>query len=121
MRVWVMLTHDLKVYVYKEGHLKTCSEKYDINNQKDAFVHITNYSFQKHCSNFQKFELGNEVPFYDFQKFLDETYPKKNYKIKINLYKQIKEIVTISMMSVKYQLNKNNSSKIYRKAFMLLW
>ena len=54
MRIWVMLTHELKVYVYKEGHLKTCSEKYDINNRKDAFVHITNYSFQKHCLNFSK-------------------------------------------------------------------
>ena len=49
MRVWVLLTQDMKVFVYKEGHLKTCSEKFDINNNKDAFVHITNYSFQKHC------------------------------------------------------------------------
>ena len=111
----------MKVYFFKEGHLKTCSVPYDLES-KDAYSHITNYSFQKHNINFQKYEKGNEVPFYDFQKFLDETYPKKNYKIKNNLYKQIKEIVSISMMSVRYQLNKNNRNyqfEIFGYDFML--
>ena len=121
MRIWVLLTHNMKVYFFKEGHLKTCSIPYDIES-KDAYSHITNYSFQKHNINFQKYEKGNEVPFYDFQKFLDETYPEKNYKIKNNLYKQIKEIVSISMMSVKYQINKNNRNyqfEIFGYDFML--
>ncbi|MCQ2820834.1 MAG: tubulin--tyrosine ligase family protein, partial [archaeon] len=60
MRIWVLLSHEMKVYVFKEGHLKTCSKNYDINNSNDPTVHITNYSFQKHCENFQKFEIGNE-------------------------------------------------------------
>ena len=121
MRIWVLVTQNMKVYFFKEGHLKTCSVPYDLES-KDAYSHITNYSFQKHNINFQKYEKGNEVPFYDFQKFLDETYPKKNYKIKNNLYKQIKEIVSISMMSVRYQLNKNNRKyqfEIFGYDFML--
>ena len=108
MRVWVMLTHDLKVYVYKEGHLKTCSEKYDINNQKDAFVHITNYSFQKHCLNFQKFELGNEVPFFDFQKFLDKEYKDNKIDVQKHIMEQVKYIVGLSMKAVKDKINVNN-------------
>jgi hypothetical protein len=75
MRIWVLLTHQMKVFLFKEGHLKTCSVEYDLNS-KDAFTHITNYSFQKHNTNFQKFEKGNEVPFYEFQKFIDEKYPE---------------------------------------------
>ena len=31
IRIWVMLTHKLEVWVFKEGHLKTSSEMFDIN------------------------------------------------------------------------------------------
>ena len=121
MRVWVLVTHTMKVYFFKEGHLKTCSIPFNINS-KDAYTHITNYSFQKHNNNFQKYEKGNEVPFHDFQKFIDDNYPEKNYKIKIDLYNQIKKIVAISMMSVKDQINKNNRTyqfEIFGYDFML--
>ena len=121
MRVWVLVTQNLKVYFFKEGHLKTCSISFDINS-KDAYTHITNYSFQKYNEYFQKYEKGNEVPFHEFQKFIDVEYPEKNYKIKINLYSQIKEIVSISMKSVKDKIDKNNNSyqfEIFGYDFML--
>ena len=108
MRIWVLLTHDMKVYIFKEGHLKTCSVQYDLNSE-DAFTHITNYSFQKYNSNFQKFEKGNEVPFYEFQKFIDEKYPEKNYKLKKDLMKQIKDIVKVTMLCGKNKMNKYNN------------
>ena len=121
MRIWVLLTHQMKVFLFKEGHLKTCSVEFDLNNQ-DAYTHITNYSFQKKNLNFQKFEKGNEVPFYEFQKFIDEKYPQKNYKLKRDLMKQIKEIISISMRSTKNKINKNGRShqfEIYGYDFML--
>ena len=122
MRVWVMLTQGLKVYIYKEGHLKTCSEKYDINNQKDAFVHITNYSFQKHSLNFQKFELGNEVPFYDFQKYLDNEFKDNKIDVKKNIMEQVKYIVGLTMKSVKEKINQKNRNfcfEIFGYDFMM--
>jgi hypothetical protein len=121
MRIWVLLTHSMKVYVFKEGHLKTCSIEYSLNS-KDAFAHITNYSFQKYNTYFQRYEKGNEVPFYEFQKFINEEYPEKNYKLNINLYSQIKEIISISMRSVKDKLNKNCNAhqfEIFGYDFML--
>ena len=121
IRIWVLLTHKMKVYVFKEGHLKTCSVDYDVNS-KDAFTHITNYSFQKYNNNFQKFEKGNEVPFYEFQKFIDDNYPEKNYKLNSDLTKQIKEIVTITTQSVKEDINKNERNyqfEIFGYDFML--
>ena len=120
MRIWVLLTHQMKVYIFKEGHLKTCSVKYDINS-KDSFSHITNYSFQKNNNNFEKYEIGNEVPFYEFQKYLDEKYPKKNYKIKIDLMKQLKEIIALTMQSAKDKIknNKNYQFEIFGYDFML--
>ena len=121
MRVWVLITHNMKVYFFKEGHLKTCSITYDLNS-KDAFRHITNYSFQKYSDNFQKFEKGNEVPFYEFQKYIDEKYAEKNYKLNKDLVEQIKEIVSITTRSVKDQINKNEHNyqfEIFGYDFML--
>ena len=122
MRIWVLLTQGMKVFIYKEGHLKTCSEKFDINNKKDAFIHITNYSFQKHCLNFQKFELGNEVPFHDFQKYLDIEYKDKNVNVKEHIMNQVKYIVELSMKSVKDKINQNKrnfSFEIFGYDFMM--
>ena len=122
MRIWVLLTQGLKVYIYKEGHLKTCSEKYDLNNKKDAFVHITNYSFQKHSLNFQKFELGNEVPFYDFQKYLDKEFKDNKIDVKKNIMEQVKYIVGLTMKSVKEKINKKNRNfcfEIFGYDFMM--
>ena len=100
MRIWVLLTHQMKVFLFKEGHLKTCSVEFDLNSH-DAFTHITNYSFQK---------------------FIDENYPQKNYKLKRDLMKQIKEIISISMRSGKNKINKNGRShqfEIFGYDFML--
>ena len=111
----------MKVYVFKEGHLKTCSIEYNINS-KDAFSHITNYSFQKYNTNFQKYEKGNEVPFFEFQNFLDEYYSEKNYNIKKNLIPQIKEIIKLTMRSAKYKINKNRRNfqfEIFGYDFMM--
>ena len=121
MRIWVLLTHQMKVYLFKEGHLKTCSIEYDPNS-KDAFSHITNYSFQKYNDNFQKFEKGNEVPFFEFQKFIDEKYPEKKYNIYIDLIDKLKEIISISMRSAKDKINKNGRNyqfEIFGYDFML--
>ena len=121
IRIWVLLTQNMKVYVFKEGHLKTCSVLFDIDS-KDAFTHITNYSFQKYNYNFQKFEKGNEVPFYDFQKFIDDKCNKENYKLNVDLMNKVKEIIKLSMLSVKDKINKNNRTyqfEIFGYDFML--
>ena len=121
IRIWVLLTQYMKVYVFKEGHLKTCSVEFNIDSN-NAFTHITNYSFQKYNDNFQKFEKGNEVPFFDFQKFIDERYSHMNYKLNKNFMEQIKEIISISMRSVKDKINKNDRNyqfEIFGYDFML--
>ena len=121
IRIWVLVTHNMKVYFFKEGHLKTCSIPYEIES-KNSYTHITNYSFQKYNEDFQKYEKGNEVPFHDFQKFIDRQYPEKNYKLKADLYSQIKEIISISMRSIKDKLTTNFSSyqfEIFGYDFML--
>ena len=103
MRTWVLLTHDMKIYLFKEGHLKASSSEYYINS-KDAFVHLTNYSVQKYSEKFSNFEIGNEISFEEFQKSLQFNYGI-DIDIKKDIIKKISEIIILTFNSVKKKIN----------------
>ena len=103
IRIWVLLTHNLSVYMFEEGHLKCCSINYNLNSD-NTFCHLTNYSFQKYSSNFGRFEFGNEVSFEDFQKNIDTNYEKK-INFKKDILPKIKEIIKFTFESVKNKIN----------------
>ena len=69
MRIWVLLNHEMNIYICKEGHLKIASEKFYIQSN-DLYVHLTNYTIQKKNPNFSKKEIGNEISFDIFQQSL---------------------------------------------------
>ena len=100
MRLWVLLTWDFNLYLFKEGHFKASSLEYDVKSLNN-FVHLTNYSVQKHCENFSKFEKSNEISFSDFE---------KSHKNKINLRKDLipktKEIIIHTIKSCINKINK---------------
>ena len=103
IRIWVLLTQNLNVYMFEEGHLKCCSINYNLNSD-NTFCHLTNYSFQKYNSNFGKYEFGNEVSFLDFQKNIDSNYEKK-VNFKNDIIPKIKEIIKFTFESVKNKIN----------------
>jgi hypothetical protein len=106
IRIWVLLTYDLKVYVFNEGHLKCCSVKYDLTSY-DNYSHLTNYSFQKYNNNFGKYEFGNEVSFDDLQNNIDINY-KENVSFKRDIFPKIKNIIKLCFQSVKSKINSKN-------------
>ena len=124
IRIWVLFTfisrnYNLEVYVFKEGHLKACSEPFNLNSD-DLYVHLTNYSVQKYNINFSKLEIGNEISFKTFQDELDEKYNGKNFKKEI--YPKILKIIAISANSCKNKiniLNRNNCFEIFGYDFIL--
>ena len=65
---------------------------------KNLNVHITNYTLQKHTQDFNKFEIGNEIPFNEFQRFLDSN--NISIDIKKDIYPKMKEIIKLSILSV---------------------
>ena len=111
MRIWVLLNHKMDIYIFKEGHLKATSFNYSLNNS-DLYVHLTNYSVQKYSDNFEKFEYGNEISFDELQKSLS-----KYYNLEVNVRKdilpKIKNIIVLSMQSVKKSINKYNRKKCF--------
>ena len=124
IRIWVLFTYLEKgrkygVYIFKEGHLKACCDEYDINSE-DLFIHLTNYSVQKHNKNFSKCEIGNEISFDDFQKELNRT--GKNINFKKNIFPEIIKIIATSANSVKGKINlskRTNCFEIFGYDFIL--
>ena len=120
IRIWVLLTHDLKIYVFEEGHLKCCSVNYDLNSD-NTFCHLTNYSFQKYNSNFGKYEDGNEASFNDLQKNIEVNYENK-VNFKLDILPKIKQIIQYVFESVKFKINpldRKYSFEIFGFDFML--
>ena len=124
IRIWVLFTYLSKdyrfeVYVFKEGHLKACSETFNINSD-DLFVHLTNYSVQKYNKNFSKIEIGNEISFESFQNELDKRGDGKNF-VK-NVLPKIFRIIAISANASKNKiniLNRKNCFEIFGYDFIL--
>ena len=120
MRIWVLLTHKMEVYVFKEGHLKATSVKFDIES-KNSYVHLTNYSVQKYNENFSKFEYGNEISFYDFQNLFTNIL-KTSTSVRRDIFPKLKEIIKTTFLCIKDQINQNDRKfcfEIFGYDFML--
>ena len=105
IRCFVLLDSNLNVYFCKEGHLKGCSEYYNLENT-NKFIHITNYSFQKNSSNFEKFEIGNEISYNDFKKFMKkENIPLQKFD---KMIEHMKFLIQLSLKAVSKKLIKIN-------------
>ena len=124
IRIWVLFTYishsyGFEVYVFKEGHLKACSEPFNLCSS-DLYVHLTNYSVQKYNANFSKIEIGNEISFQTFQEELDKNKKGKNFKK--DIFPKIIKIIAISANSCKNKiniLNRNNCFEIFGYDFIL--
>ena len=124
IRIWVLFTYisrsyNINVYVFKEGHLKACSEPFSLSSD-DLYVHLTNYSVQKYNRNFSKMEIGNEISFKTFQDELDKKNANKNFKK--DIFPKITKIIAISANSCKNKiniLNRNNCFEIFGYDFIL--
>ena len=120
IRMWVLFTDLDDIYVFKEGHLKATCDKYDINSL-NPYIHLTNYSVQKHNLNFSKTEQGNEISFEEFQNELNvTTKPIKNFRKEI--YPKICNIIKLTGNATRAKINSfinKNSFEIFGYDFLI--
>ena len=110
-RFWVLLTHKMEIFLFKEGHLKATSFNFTLENT-DLYIHLTNYSVQKYSDKFEIYEEGNEISLDELQKSL-----KDNSNLSTDLRKEIipkiKNIILISFQSVGKLINKFSREKCF--------
>ena len=107
IRIWILIIGGQEnfVYIFKQGHLKATCEEYDINSTSH-FVHLTNYSVQKHNVDFSKKEIGNEISYQDFQDELDKKNSGKNFMK--DIYPKIVYIIRLAIGAGKSSINHLN-------------
>ena len=110
-RFWVLLTHKMEIYLFKEGHLKATSFNFTLENI-DLYVHLTNYSVQKYSDKFQAYEEGNEISLEELQKSLKD-HSKLITDLRNEIIPKIKNIILISLQSVSKLINKYNREKCF--------
>ena len=110
IRTWVLVNHEMKVFLFKEGYLRTSSQEYSMTSDSisNRSIHLTNNAVQKYCTGYGNFEEGNQISFNRFQEYLEKKYSYRNINVRKNLYTQMKELVEISMQSVRKKINPND-------------
>ena len=121
IRIWIMLIAGQEnfVYIFKQGHLKATCAKFDINSSSH-FIHLTNYSVQKHNADFSKIEIGNEISYEEFQNELDKNNSGKNFFK--DIYPKIVYIIRLAVGAGKSNinhLNRTNCFEIFGCDFIL--
>ena len=103
IRCFALLDSNLNLYYCKEGHLKGSSELYNVE-KSNKFIHITNYSFQKKTSSFERYEFGNEISYTTFKQFLkEEGFPPDKFN---SMIEDMKFLIKISFKSVRKKIYK---------------
>lgn len=65
IRIWVLLTQDSRLFMFKEGYIRTTSSAYtlDKNSITSPEIHLTNQAVQQKLKDYGKFENGNQLTF----------------------------------------------------------
>ena len=106
IRCWVLWNYDSKVYLFKEGYLRTSSKPYKIDpeNPDDMFTHLTNNAVQKTSKDYGAFEDGNQISYAAFQQYCEtqtESRCLRNYSVRGNFIPTIKKQITRSIFATK--------------------
>lgn len=112
MRVWALLTEDFRIFVYKQGYLRTTSSEYDTKN-RDNNIHLTNQCLQIHCEGYGTFEEGNTLTFEQFQVYLNEEFSQHNLNIEEHFMPRIKDIIIDTFLSVRTKINPNRRKNVF--------
>lgn len=75
----------LKGYFYDEAYIRTSCKEFDIDNLQNKYIHLTNDAVQKWSVDYGKYENGNKMSLYDFQKYLKSEHSDLN----IDFYQHI--------------------------------
>lgn len=74
IRIWVLVTHNLKGYVFKEGYVRLSSLEYSCTDSptNNTFMHLTNNAVQKFSEGYGCVADGNQMSFKQLKSEMDK-------------------------------------------------
>ena len=104
IRVWALLLDSVNLFIYKEGYIRTSSEKYSVQSSQN-FVHLTNNCLQIHNPNYGNFEEGNTLSFDTFKNYLKSNYQEKCILFEEHIFTRIKDLIIDSILSARSEIS----------------
>ena len=108
IRCYILITsHNgyLKGYWYEEGYIRTSSTEFSLKNTFDPFIHLTNDAVQKNSESYGKFENGNKISYFEFQRYLDNWHPDMGINFVQEVLPRMKQQAIDSMRSVYFRID----------------
>lgn len=65
IRLWVLINHEHKAFLFSEGYIRTSSFAFDLSpaSVEKPFIHLTNNAVQRYNDSYGAFEEGNQLSF----------------------------------------------------------
>jgi hypothetical protein len=103
IRVWVLFTHEMKVYLFRQGYVRTSSFAFTLGEDKigDLSVHLTNNAVQKYNQDYCKYEKGNQLSFKSLRGLLEQAGKEWAWFVE-----RMREIISLSAMAVRRRINR---------------
>jgi hypothetical protein len=112
IRVWVVITCDNELYVYKEGYLRTSSDSYTLSSSEN-WVHLTNNCLQKHGVHYGEHEEGNTLGFEAFRNYLKQVYAGVDINFDRDIIPRIHDLIIDTFLAIKNDLNKSKRKNCF--------
>lgn len=103
MRLWVLISHDHRCYLFKEGYIRTSSYKYTLESEmiENLAVHLTNNAIQKQDEAYGKLEDGNQLSYAQATEITGVNFAEL-------VMEKILPVIELSLVSARLKINKNN-------------
>ena len=108
LRVWVMLTHEMKPFIFQECYVRLSTESYNTKNLQDKLVHLTNNALQKYSNTYSAEDTLRTTA--ELERVVQESHPEYRFT---ETWGQICEIAKLVLQAGGSQLNANNKNKSF--------
>jgi hypothetical protein len=92
LRVWVMVTHEFKLHVFRECYVRLSTETYKLDGFHEKFVHLTNNALQKYSSSYSEDETLKNTK--ELEEYIRES-RKMDFSFKAEIWEKIKNIIVL--------------------------
>ena len=123
IRLWVLISQDMRCYIFREGYIRTSSYIFTLEQSHldHPFIHLTNNAVQQIDKNYGKLEEGNQLSFAQATKLIQSQQNRKVDFYEI-MEQQIEPVVIMTLKSVEAKINPNQRRfcfEIYGYDFMI--
>ena len=127
LRIYVLVTScaPLRVYLFRDGLVRICTEEYkrpNTSNMDDRCMHLTNYSVNKRSDKYERDERGaaptNQGSKRSISWMLDWLSDKKGAAAANKMWSKIGDICTMTIISILPTLQREYASVFQKKGSM---